>query len=109
MIQVSELAKTYRISEKDPGLKGSIRSLFHRRWIERHALKPLSFTVEPGEIVGLLGANGAGKTTLIKMLAGIMYPSSGDAKVQGFTPWQRKAAFNPYSRENKPSLFNLER
>ena len=72
---------------------GSIRSLFHRRWIDRHALKPISFEVAPGEIVGLLGANGAGKTTLIKMLAGIMHPSSGEAEVQGFTPWHRKAAF----------------
>jgi ABC-2 type transport system ATP-binding protein len=93
VIRVNNLSKTYRIHEKDPGLMGSIKSLFHRRWIDRHALRPISFEVAPGEIVGLLGANGAGKTTLIKMLAGIMHPSSGSAEVQGYVPWQRKAQF----------------
>jgi ABC-2 type transport system ATP-binding protein len=93
VIRVQNLSKTYRIHEKDPGLMGSIKSLFHRRWLDRHALRPISFEVAPGEIVGLLGANGAGKTTLIKMLAGIMHPSSGTADVQGYVPWQRKAQF----------------
>jgi ABC-2 type transport system ATP-binding protein len=93
VIRVENLSKTYRIHEKDPGLKGSLKALVRRRWLERHALKPISFEVAPGEIVGLLGANGAGKTTLIKMLAGIMHPSSGSADVQGYVPWQRKAQF----------------
>ncbi len=93
MIKVEELRKTYRIPEKDPGLMGSIRGLFHRQYVDRHALAPISFEVQPGEIIGLLGANGAGKTTLIKMLAGIMHPTAGSAKVAGFTPWERKNAF----------------
>ncbi|MBC7659481.1 MAG: ATP-binding cassette domain-containing protein [Chitinophagaceae bacterium] len=93
MIKVRELQKTYRIPEKDPGLIGSVRSLFNRKWIDRHALAPISFEVAPGEIIGLLGANGAGKTTLIKMLAGIMHPTAGTAEVQGFIPWERKNAF----------------
>jgi len=93
MIHVEKLQKTYRIPEKDPGLMGSVRSLFNRRWIDRHALAPISFEVAPGEIIGLLGANGAGKTTLIKMLAGIMHPSAGSAQVQGYVPWERKNAF----------------
>ncbi|RYZ59021.1 MAG: ATP-binding cassette domain-containing protein [Proteobacteria bacterium] len=93
MIRVDKLQKTYRIPEKDPGLMGSVRSLFDRRWIDRHALAPISFEVAPGEIIGLLGANGAGKTTLIKMLAGIMHPTAGTADVQGFVPWERKNAF----------------
>jgi ABC-2 type transport system ATP-binding protein len=93
VIRVSNLAKTYRIHEKDPGLLGSIKGLIHRRWLDRHALRPITFEVAPGEIVGLLGANGAGKTTLIKMLAGIMHPSSGTAAVQGFVPWERKDEF----------------
>ncbi len=93
MIRVQGLQKTYRIPEKDPGLLGSLKSLFNRQWIDRHALHPITFEVHPGEIVGLLGANGAGKTTLIKMLAGIMHPTAGTADVQGFVPWERKNGF----------------
>ncbi len=72
---------------------GSVRGLFKRQYVDRHALAPISFEVQAGEIIGLLGANGAGKTTLIKMLAGIMHPTAGSAKVAGFTPWERKNAF----------------
>lgn len=93
MIHVRDLQKTYRIPEKEPGLLGSIRGLFKRQFVDRHALAPLSFDVEPGEIIGLLGSNGAGKTTLIKMLAGIMHPTAGTATVSGYVPWQRKNAF----------------
>lgn len=93
MIQVRSLEKFYRIYEKDPGLMGSVRSLWKRRWLDRHALKPVSFEVQSGEILGLLGANGAGKTTLIKLLAGIMHPSAGSASIHGYTPWERKTAF----------------
>jgi ABC-2 type transport system ATP-binding protein len=74
-------------------LKGSVAALFHRKWEEKRALKGVSFRVEPGEIVGLVGANGAGKTTLVKILAGIVHPTSGRAKVLGHTPWERENEF----------------
>ncbi|MCC7440512.1 MAG: ATP-binding cassette domain-containing protein [Bdellovibrionales bacterium] len=93
MIHVEHLSKSFRVFQKDPGFRGSLRSLFKRKWIEKHALKDLNLHVGPGEIVGLVGANGAGKTTAVKMLAGIIHPTSGTANVLGHTPWQRKNAF----------------
>jgi len=93
MIQVDALSKTFHVHRKDPGLMGSIRSLFHRERIEKHAVKEVSFRVAEGEIVGLVGANGAGKTTLVKMLAGIIHPTSGTASVLGHTPWERDNRF----------------
>jgi ABC-2 type transport system ATP-binding protein len=93
MIQVENLTKNFRVHKKAPGLKGSIRSLFKREWIEKPALKGVSLKVGPGEIVGLVGANGAGKTTLVKALAGIIYPTSGHASVLGHTPWEKHNDF----------------
>lgn len=93
MIQVENLAKTFRVHKKEEGLKGSFKSLFRREWIEKSALKGVSFEIKPGEIVGLIGANGAGKTTLVKALAGIIHPSSGRAKILGHTPWERTNEF----------------
>lgn len=93
MIEVTGLSKTFRVHKKEPGLKGSVRSLFQRQWHEVHALKSVSLRVEAGEIVGLVGANGAGKTTLVKCLAGILNPTSGSASVLGFTPWERRDGF----------------
>ena len=89
MIEAEHLSKTFTVHKKDPGLLGSIRSLFRRERIDKHAVRDVSFRVDEGEIVGLVGANGAGKTTLVKMLAGIIHPTSGDAKVLGFRPWER--------------------
>jgi ABC-2 type transport system ATP-binding protein len=93
MIEVEGLRKTFRVHKKEPGLKGSLRGLVRRKWEEKHALKGVSLRVGPGEIVGLVGANGAGKTTLVKLLAGIVHPSGGSAKVLGHTPWNRDNAF----------------
>ena len=93
MIQVQALSKSFKVHQKEPGLKGSLRSLFNRKWIEKHALQDVSLTVGPGEIVGLVGANGAGKTTLVKCLAGIIHPTSGTAQVLGHTPWEREDEF----------------
>jgi ABC-2 type transport system ATP-binding protein len=93
VIEVHNLAKTFRVHKKEPGLKGSIKSVFKRNWIEKQALKGVSMRIGPGEIVGLIGANGAGKTTLVKALAGIIHPSSGSAKVLGHDPWARKNDF----------------
>lgn len=81
MIKVDNISKIFRTHKKEPGLKGSLRSLVRRQWVEKHALQGVSLRVEAGEILGLVGANGAGKTTLVKILAGIVYPSGGSASV----------------------------
>jgi len=93
MIEVRNLSKTFRVYTKEPGLVGSMRSLVKRKWIDKQALDQVSLNVAPGEIVGLVGANGAGKTTLVKLLAGIIHPSSGSINVLGFTPFERAAEF----------------
>jgi len=89
MIEVEALTKVFHVHTKEPGFVGSVKSLFRRERIEKPAVKGVSFRVGEGEIVGLVGANGAGKTTLVKMLAGIIHPTSGSASVLGFTPWER--------------------
>ena len=93
MIEAIGLSKTFFIHKKEPGLKASLKSLFKRTQVPKHAVRDVSFKVEEGEIVGLVGANGAGKTTLVKMLAGVIHPSAGDAKVLGFRPWERANDF----------------
>ncbi|MEZ6186729.1 MAG: ATP-binding cassette domain-containing protein [Planctomycetota bacterium] len=93
MIRVDGLSKTFKVHEKEPGLLGSVRSLFRRKHVLKHAVKDVRLSIDEGEIVGLIGANGAGKTTLIKMLAGIIYPTSGEAQVLGYRPWERDDRF----------------
>jgi ABC-2 type transport system ATP-binding protein len=90
---VRELSKSYRVGVKEPGLGGALRHLLQRKHRDIHAVQAVSFTVEPGEIVGFLGANGAGKTTTLKMLTGLIRPSSGQATVAGQVPFERKRAF----------------
>ncbi len=92
-IVVDHLSKTYRVPERAPGLASSIKSLFRRRYRDVEAVRDVSFTVEAGEMVGFIGPNGAGKTTTLKMLSGLLYPTSGEARVLGFTPWRRKPAY----------------
>lgn len=89
MIEVRDLTKTFVVHQKEPGLRASLASLFHRKTVEKHAVRGVSLNVEEGEILGLVGANGAGKTTLVKMLAGIIHPTSGEARVLGHRPWER--------------------
>lgn len=96
MIQVKNLTKSFYTHVKEPGLLGSIKSLVRRTQIEKHALKGVNLKIAPGEILGLIGANGAGKTTLVKILAGIVHPTSGEATVLGHIPWQRP---NEYRRQ----------
>ncbi|WZO99867.1 ATP-binding cassette domain-containing protein [Isosphaeraceae bacterium EP7] len=93
LIQASGLTKTYRVFQKQEGLMGSLRGLYHREYKEVAAVKDVSFSIEPGEMVAFLGPNGAGKTTTLKMLSGLIYPSAGSADVLGFTPWKREDAF----------------
>ena len=88
-IEVNGLTKAFQTYKKQPGFSGAIRGLFHREYEQTVAVKDVSFTVEPGELVGFLGPNGAGKTTTLKMLAGLLYPTGGSAKVLGYTPWER--------------------
>jgi len=93
VITVKNLSKTYRVHEKPAGFKNTVLDLFARKYVEKKAVDDISFNVGRGEIVGLLGENGAGKTTTLKMLTGILYPTSGAATVAGYTPTQRKKAF----------------
>ncbi len=93
LIEVQGLTKAFRTYKKQPGFKGAIRGLFHRKYEQTVAVKDVSFTVEEGEFVGFLGPNGAGKTTTLKMLAGLLYPTSGSARVLGYTPWEREDGY----------------
>lgn len=93
IIKTRQLTKTFRIFEKEAGLKGSVKSLFRRRFIDKTAVADFDLLIEPGEFVGLIGPNGAGKTTLVKMLTGIIAPTSGDISVLGFYPNRLENAF----------------
>ncbi len=93
IIKVEDLTKVYRVPERPPGLAAAVRSLFKPQHREVTAVTKINFTVQKGEMVGLLGPNGAGKTTTLKMLAGLLTPTSGSAQVAGFIPWQRKPAY----------------
>lgn len=93
MIEVAGLCKTYRVPVRTPGLGGAFRSLFSREVKEVHAVSDLHFRIAAGERVGFLGPNGAGKTTTLKMLSGLLYPSSGTLKVGGFVPQERHPSF----------------
>ncbi|MGV3772995.1 MAG: ABC transporter ATP-binding protein [Verrucomicrobiales bacterium] len=90
MIDVKDLTRTYRSYKKKPGLKGAISGLFHREYEETTAASKINFSIQEGEFVGFLGPNGAGKTTTLKMLAGLLYPTSGSAMVLGHVPWKRE-------------------
>ncbi|MDO4291956.1 MAG: ATP-binding cassette domain-containing protein [Eubacteriales bacterium] len=92
-IVVKNLSRDFEYYEKEAGMKSSIQNLFHRKKQIRHAVKNISFEVQKGEMVGFLGPNGAGKTTTIKMLSGILHPTSGEISVNGYVPWERKNEF----------------
>lgn len=93
VIQVDALTKVYRTYKKAPGFTGALKGLWKRQYETVSAAKDVSFSVDEGELVGFLGPNGAGKTTTLKMLAGLLYPSSGAANVLGFTPWERQDGY----------------
>ncbi|MBI2595392.1 ATP-binding cassette domain-containing protein [Candidatus Daviesbacteria bacterium] len=93
IIKVGDLKKYYKVHQKEPGLIGSVKSLFSRKYYDVKAVDGVSFEIGEGELVGFIGPNGAGKTTTLKVLSGLLYPTSGKVQVLDFTPWERKTAF----------------
>ncbi len=93
IINTSSLSKTYRVHKKEPGLVGSLKSLVRRRYENIPAVQNINLTITEGELVGFIGPNGAGKTTTLKMLAGLLHPTTGTATVLGFTPSERRKDF----------------
>jgi ABC-2 type transport system ATP-binding protein len=91
-ILVADLVKTFQIAERQPGTWGALRGLVQRRYRTVHALNGISFSLEPGELVGYIGPNGAGKSTTVKALAGILVPDSGRCEVLGRVPWKERMA-----------------
>ncbi len=92
-IAVSALSKTYRVPVRDAGLAAAIKSLFNRKTRDVPAVHEVSFRIDSGEVVGFLGPNGAGKTTTLKMLSGLLHPTSGESRVLGHTPHHRDHDF----------------
>jgi ABC-2 type transport system ATP-binding protein len=93
LVNIHRLSKSFEYYQKELGLRNSLKNLFYRKKLTKEAVREISFSIEEGEMVGFLGPNGAGKTTTLKMLSGILHPTSGEASVLGFTPWERKKAF----------------
>lgn len=93
MIEVEQLTRVFRTYKKLPGFWGGVKGLFRREFEETAAAKDVTFSIGEGEFVGFLGPNGAGKTTTLKMLSGLIYPTSGKARVAGFDPTRRENAY----------------
>ena len=93
IIDVDNLSKIYPVAIKKPGLKGTLTHFFQRTYREIKAVSNVSFQIQPGEVVGFLGANGAGKTTTLKMLTGLIHPSSGQVRVANYVPFRRQPQF----------------
>jgi ABC-2 type transport system ATP-binding protein len=89
-VQVLQLSKTFHVPVRDEGVVAALVSLFRRRFRDVRAVNDITFSLSPGEVVGFLGPNGAGKTTTLKMLSGLLYPTSGSAQVLGHVPWRRE-------------------
>lgn len=92
-VVVSKLKKYYRVHEKEPGLLGSLKSLFKREYEIVKAVDEISFEIKKGELIGFIGPNGAGKTTTLKCLSGLLFPDDGEVSVLDYNPWDRKSEF----------------
>ena len=89
LIEVKSLSKSFKIFKRNPGIKGAFKSFLKRNYYLFHALENINLKINNGEIVGILGENGAGKTTLIKLIIGLLYPTSGTILVDNYIPWER--------------------
>ena len=92
-IKVSNISKSFKTYNRAPGIKGALKSFFNRQYTDFHALKNINLNIDEGEILGILGENGAGKTTLIKLMVGLLHPTSGDININNYTPWNRNNDF----------------
>ena len=93
IIRVKDLRKTYKTYKRGESFKDTVKSLFARQSVNLDALKGISFEIEKGELLGFLGPNGAGKSTTLKILTGILYPTSGDVYAMGYVPWKDRKRY----------------
>ncbi len=92
-IKVNNISKSFKTYNRDPGIKGALKSFFNRQYTDFHALKNINLNIDEGEILGILGENGAGKTTLIKLMVGLLHPTTGNIQIKDYVPWDRKHDF----------------
>ena len=92
-IKVNNISKSFKTYNRDPGIKGALKSFFNREYTDFHALKNIDLNIDKGEILGILGENGAGKTTLIKLMVGLLHPTDGSININNYIPWDRNNDF----------------
>ena len=93
IITVKHISKSFKISKREAGIKNAIKSFFKRKYQIINSLEDINFSIKEGEIVGYIGPNGAGKSTTIKIMAGILVPTSGECTVNGYTPWKDRKKY----------------
>src|SRR5574340_899247 len=96
IIDVADLTKEFRTFKRREGVRGALQNLFVREYVTVRAVDHVGFTIEPGEMVGYIGANGAGKSTTIKMLTGILVPTNGSIVANGFVPWRDRRRYTKH-------------